>query len=100
MWMQQLRDFDNRIADFRTWYFEFTEAERREVRAYLEDLIACEERGHNYSIEIRAISRLDTVGEDGEVTGWLDAQFSPATMVRAIEAWDRGDAYAPSSIRP
>jgi hypothetical protein len=92
--------FDGKVSDLRQWYESHSLEERGELRAFLEKVNADAREADKWGIELRACSRLDVYDDAGELTNWVDAEFDPWTILSAIAAWDQGEEFAPSSVRP
>ena len=100
VFITQLRGFDEKLANFRTYYDNFEAEDRPRFRAWLERAIALSEEESEFGALIRIQTEHDQYDSDGNLVGWADAEFTPATMMSAIRAWEAGNEYAPSSVRP
>ena len=96
----QLRGFDQRLADFRVYYDSCDAEDRTRFRAWLERAAALNEEGSELGALIQIRTELDLCDSDGNRTSWVDAEFSPSTMMSAIRAWEKGEEFTPSSIQP
>ena len=96
----QLRSFDERIANFRCLYDGYSAEEKSGFRAWIERAATLSAEGGEWCAMLRIKTEYDVCDESGETIRWCDAEFSAATVLSAIRAWDEGQEYAPSSIWP
>ncbi|NQT15465.1 MAG: hypothetical protein HQ582_22095 [Planctomycetes bacterium] len=97
---RQLRHFDNQLSEFRQFYYSHSAEQRKQLREWLEKVSNLQEKGYDWNLNIRVHAENDVFDDNGELIRWGDAIFTPATMLRAIKAWDEGNNFTPSSVLP
>ncbi|MCE9531098.1 MAG: hypothetical protein K8T89_08235 [Planctomycetes bacterium] len=97
--LSQQMEFDQKLADFRTYYFELDPDHRKDTREWLEQTVALWSKCP-LDMTIRLIPEYDVTDEAGEVIRWADCEFTPSTMLQAIKAWDEGETLTPDTMLP
>ncbi len=88
---------DNRLTDFRRYYEELPVEERTKARAWLEKLQAFEKEGFGLGLLLRINMQCEECDEEGETIDFTDCTAPPSAMLRAIEAWDKGEPFTPNA---
>jgi len=96
----QLRSFDERIANFRNLYVEYSVDEKSRFRAWIERAATLSAEGDEWCAMLRVRTEYDVCDESGNTILGCDAEFPPSTVLGAIRAWEAGQEYAPSSTQP
>ena len=95
----QLKQFDDKLSDFRQFYESHSTEEREQLRQWLEQLDASQTAA-KWKMNIQIHAENDVLDDKGDLLRWADAVFTPATMLSAISAWDQGDNFTPNSVLP
>ena len=96
----QLRSFDERIANFRSLYDEYSVEEKSRFRAWIERAATLSAEGDEWCAMLRIRTEYNECDESGTPIRGCDAEFSASTVLKAIRAWEAGQEYAPSSTQP
>jgi hypothetical protein len=93
---REQRRLDEQVADMRSFYASLPPEEKVGLREWLKRLIALWDE-FPYEAGLRLRIENDVYDKDGNVLRWGDFEFSPFTILRAIEAWDKGDGFTPQT---
>jgi hypothetical protein len=95
----QQRRLDEQVADMRYFYDDIPPEERVRLREWLKQLIALQNQFSNeqyeYDVTLQVSMGNDILDKDGMFIRWGDFQFVPHFILRAFEAWDKGESFTP-----
>jgi hypothetical protein len=89
--------FDQELQELRASYLALPETERRDFRAWLEQLVDAIEKQPLKSLRIAIKVTIDNsiADENGDIVYDGTARFSAVVMRDAIRAWDDGEEFTP-----
>jgi hypothetical protein len=96
----QLRRFDEKVSDLRSFYESLDPEEKSKFQAWLKKVKSLDEEGQAWSAQLQVCTEYDICDEDGETLRWADTKFSPQTLLAAIKTWDQGECFVPPSTLP
>lgn len=87
---------DQELAAFKEEYMGLTEEERTAYREWVKRHVAIQFCPNSVPIRSRALVQVYIPqGEEGDIT----AALSPSLLLKAIEAWDKGEMFRPDGWR-
>ena len=97
----RLPRFDAELIEFRQIYEECDPEERTKLRTWIEKVKALENDEDNlWQLFLRIRAENEQVDDDGNPTHIGVMESSPSNYLAAINAWDRGEPFAPDSYIP
>lgn len=95
----QLRHFDQQLVEVRRVYDSLTGEERADLRKWLQEVDAVWEKcPFDWTLIVKM--EHDECDDDGEKIDERNAEFTPMTYLKAIEAWDKGEPFVPNTVYP
>ena len=102
-WQKAIRPLDSQmkhrtdeaLADLRPMYEDLDPNQRGKVKAWLSAVVALE-TGTPAIPQLDCSLRVEISQPNGD--GYSVVKLKTATMLRAMESWDRGEHYTPTTI--